>query len=257
MATAEELRDEYNEHARAYNEGYPTFPWACLETQLLASALGDCTGCTVLDLGGGTGPRAREAIDYGAVAVDVVDVSPEMLSHGRRSTGPGYGDRISWHEADVSEPLDHLPLRGTYDLVMANWVLDHAASVADLEGMWRNVASHLKPGGRYVGVRSGDPYAACVAEGKYGMRYKDFKPVPGGVLFRYEVSTVPPIDIEASSWEVSYSGSTEMHEKFGLGEVEIEPYENTEEVKRNPEFWKLFLENPALVVVKARKLTGN
>ncbi|KAI1099031.1 S-adenosyl-L-methionine-dependent methyltransferase [Jackrogersella minutella] len=262
MASAEELKVAYAEHARAYNEDYPKLPNSILETQLFTSALGDCTGYTVLDLGGGTGVRAREAIDFGAVAVDVVDISPEMLSNGQRSTaalGPKYGDRIGWHEADVAKPLDHVPLRGgpgTYDLVMANWVMDHAASISDLEGMWRNVATYLKPGGRYVGVRSGDPYAPCVIEGKYGMKYKDWKQVPGGVLFRYVTTTEPPIDIDVSSWEVSYSGSTEMHEKFGLGEVEIEPYENAEAVKKDPEFWKLFLENPSTVVVKARKLAS-
>ncbi|KAI1395337.1 S-adenosyl-L-methionine-dependent methyltransferase [Hypoxylon fuscum] len=259
MATVEELRGEYDEHARAYDEDYPKTPNSILETQLLTSALGDCTGYTVLDLGGGTGVRAREAIDFGAAAVDVVDISPEMLSNGRSSIadlGSRYGDRIGWHEADVAKPLDHLPLRGgpgSYDLVMANWVMDHAASIADLEGMWRNVATYLKPGGRYVGVRSGDPYAPCVVQGKYGVKYEDWKPVPGGVLFRYVVGT---INIEASSWEVSYSGSTEMHEKFGLGEVEIEPCENTDVVKKDPEFWKLFLENPSMVVVKARKMTS-
>ncbi|KAI0130677.1 S-adenosyl-L-methionine-dependent methyltransferase [Daldinia grandis] len=259
MSLTEELKEGYKEHARAYNEEYPVLPHGVMETQLLASALGDCTGYTVLDLGGGTGTRARDAIDLGAASVDVVDLSPDMLSAGRRTTegaGAKYADNIGWYEGDVAKPLSHLPLRHTYDLVMANWVMDHAASLAELEVMWRNVAAYLAPGGRFVGVRSGDPYAACTAQGKYGIRYKDWQEVPGGVLFRYEVATVPPIDIVASSWEVMYSGSTEMMDKVRLGEIETEPYENAEVVKKDLGFWELFLENPSMVVMKARKLAG-
>lgn len=44
-----------------------------LESQLQDIALGDCKGLTVLDVGGGQGLRARQAIDHGAAAVDVVD----------------------------------------------------------------------------------------------------------------------------------------------------------------------------------------
>ncbi|KAI2783930.1 S-adenosyl-L-methionine-dependent methyltransferase [Daldinia loculata] len=242
MSLTEELKGDYKEHARAYNEEYPMLPHGIMETQLLASALGDCTGHTVLDLGGGTGVRAREVIDLGATSVDVVDLSPDMLSAGRRTAegaGAKYADNIGWHEGDVSKPLSHLPLRQTYDLVMANWVMDHAASLAELEAMWRNVAAYLAPGGRFVGVRSGDPTGGTSRE---------------AFFFRYEVATVPPIDIVASSWEVTYSGSTEMMDKVGLGEVETEPYENAEVVKKDLGFWELFLENPSMAVVKARKL---
>ncbi|KAI1370247.1 S-adenosyl-L-methionine-dependent methyltransferase [Hypoxylon crocopeplum] len=261
MASIDELRVEYNEHANVYND-ILTVPIGVIESQLLHAALGDCTGYTVLDLGGGTGIRAREVIDFGAVAVDVVDMSPEMLSSGRHDAatqGPKYEDSIAWHEADVAKPLDHLPLRGgqgTYDLVMANWVMDHAPGIPELEGMWRNVTTYLKPGGRFVGVRSGDPFGPSVVQGKYGIRYRDWQSIPGGIRFRYVVNTVPPIDIEASSMHVSYNGSTEMHHKFGLGDVEIEPYENSEVVRKDPEFWELFLENPSLAVVKARKVAN-
>lgn len=56
--------------------------------------------------------------------------------------------------------------------------------------------------------------------------------------------------------ETSYSGLTEMHEKFSLYDVETEPYTTTEVVKQDPEFWQLFLETPYMVVVKAKKTTA-
>ncbi|ORY65117.1 S-adenosyl-L-methionine-dependent methyltransferase [Pseudomassariella vexata] len=253
MADFAQVKKEYDNQATIYND-YDYIPHGILESQLLASALGDCTGLYVLDLGGGTGLRARQALDAGAATIDVVDISPEMLRIGKSIEASLNGlDRVRWLEADVSKPLDHLPLR-EYDLVMANWVFDHASSVAELEGMWRNVVSYLRPGGRFVGVRSGDPQAPGITSGKYGTTYKDHEEIPGGLKFRYVLSTDPPIEFEATSMEVSYSGSTEMHQRFGLVDIEVEPYENAEIIRRDPEFWGLFLEMPSMVVVKARKI---
>lgn len=63
---------QYVSQLEGYRQ-YDNVPWGILEHQLQEAALGDCTGMTVLDLGGGQGLRARHAIDHGAVAVDVVD----------------------------------------------------------------------------------------------------------------------------------------------------------------------------------------
>ncbi|KAI2602128.1 hypothetical protein GGR54DRAFT_625669 [Hypoxylon sp. NC1633] len=123
-----------------------------------------------------------------------------MLRYGKTRR---HGSRIAWHEADVSKPLANLP-HENYDIVMANWVMDHAGSVAELEGMWANVSTYLKPGGRYIGTRvHGDPRAQTSLVHKYGLIFKDQQPIPGGVLYRYETASVPPIDIEATSIEVS------------------------------------------------------
>ncbi|KAI1336493.1 hypothetical protein F5Y15DRAFT_426954 [Xylariaceae sp. FL0016] len=121
--------------------------------------------------------------------------------------------------------------------------------------MWRNVVARLRPGGRFVGVRCCDPRAPATAngEGRYGVTYRDFVEVPGGLAYRFEVHSDPPIGFEACSMRTSFSGSTEMHEKFGLEDVRIVPCESAEVVKRDPEYWKLFLDMPSLAVVMARK----
>lgn len=255
MASTDVLKEEYNEQSFNYDDAITSVPLGRLETQLLATALGDCTNFTVLDLGGGSGLRARQVLDLGATSVDVVDLSPEMLRAGQsQSSNHDKGDLITWYEADVSKPLDHLPVshkKGSYDLVMANWVMDHAASIEALEGMWANVAAYLRPGsGRFVGTRCGDPGVPAAHDRKYGVWFKNQEPIPGGVRYRYETGA---IDIEAASMEVSYSGSTVMHDKFGLMDVETVPYESAETVREDPEFWDLFLKGPFMAVVKARK----
>lgn len=65
-------QEQYLSQLDGYRQ-YDNVPWGILEHQLQESALGDCSGMTVLDLGGGQGLRARHAIDHGAIAVDVVD----------------------------------------------------------------------------------------------------------------------------------------------------------------------------------------
>ncbi|RYO95565.1 hypothetical protein DL764_007662 [Monosporascus ibericus] len=259
-ATGSVGKEGYDTHAATY-EKIATTPSGILEEQLLASAMGDCTGLAVLDLGGGTGLRARQAVKLGASHVDVVDVSPEMLRIGQQQTSSEYDGRIAWHEADVSKPLDDkLQLRKTYDLVMANWVLDSAGSLADLEGMWANVGARLRPGGRYVGIRVNDPWAPYMADGRYGVRFREKERIPGGVRYWYifddPAGNKEPVEIEGASLEISYSGSTELHTKYGLCDVEIEPFENAKIVREDPEFWKPFLDRPLLAVVKARKQGG-
>ncbi|KAI0173079.1 methyltransferase-like protein [Hypoxylon sp. FL1284] len=254
MASFDQVKKEYDKQAPTYSE-YDDMPLGKMESQLISSALGDCTGASVLDLGGGTGLRARQVLAHGAASVDVVDLSPEMLRVGQAATDPAAD--VRWFAADASQPLDHLPLR-EYDLVMANWVFDHANSMAELEGMWRNATGRLRPRGRFVGTRSGEPRAPAVADGagRYGLTYKDFVDVPDGVRFRYIIHLDPPLEFEASSLRVSYSGSTAMHDRFGLRDVQIEPYENSEAIRSDPAFWKVFLDQPSLAVVKAWKREG-
>ncbi len=284
-ASAELFRGEYDSQSANYDDSITTTPLGILETQLLDRALGDCAGLAVLDLGGGSGVRARQALARGAAWVDVVDLSPGMLRAGqaraRAATGGDDDDdddddneeRIGWHEGDVSRPLDdqQLPLlRPAYDLVMANWVMDTAAGAEELEGMWANVGARLRPGGRYVGTRGGDPNAPAARDPKYGIVLRDHRPVPGGFRYRFSTTTTttpggnnnnnnnnaaaaPLVDLEGVSLEASYSGSTELQEKYGLRDVETVPYESAEIVRGDPEFWELFLQNPHMAVVTARK----
>ena len=63
MPTPEE--PQYDSIAQSY-ASYDSLPLAKLEHELVTKAIGDCTGLTVLDLGGGNGQYARKAIELGA-----------------------------------------------------------------------------------------------------------------------------------------------------------------------------------------------
>ena len=144
----------------SYNAGHVEYdaldllPMGFFHTQLGAYALGDCTGMTILDLGGGSGLHARTAIDQGATRVDVVDLSPGMMANGISNEARlGREDRIRWYEGDISKPLDKLPLSEGYDVTMVNWTFDHAESVQALEAMWENTSAYTKPGGKLISIR--------------------------------------------------------------------------------------------------------
>lgn len=107
-------------------------------------------------------------------------------------------------EADVSKPMDHLRLE-TYDVIMANWVFDHAESFETLEGMWENIVRFLKPGAKFLGIRSEDPRGPSL-QGKYGVNNKNIREIPGGIAYTVEMLTDPPWDFEATSLEISFSG---------------------------------------------------
>ncbi|KAJ4423901.1 hypothetical protein N0V82_001487 [Gnomoniopsis sp. IMI 355080] len=253
---------QHESQADAYKQR-ESFPKDLLESQLQDFALGNCTGLTVLDIGGGQGLRARQAIDHGAVAVDVVDLSPEMMRTGEKiEQSLGRGDSIvRWFEADVSKPdeVARLPLRFKeegYDIVMGNWIFDHASNMEMLDGMFQSIVAYLKPGGLFVGTRVfNTPRAPATSNPKYGAVYKDIAEIPGGMFFRYVVNVDPPATFDAATMEATYNPSKveETHARYGLVDTKIVPWEDTDCVKTDPEFWKEFLELPNLAVVTARK----
>ncbi|OCL12149.1 S-adenosyl-L-methionine-dependent methyltransferase [Glonium stellatum] len=254
MSVSEQVKKDYDNSAVTYND-YSSLPSGQLESQLIKITLGDCTGLTILDLGGGTGVHAREAIDLGAATVDIIDISPGMLKIGRRiEESLCRENTIRFFEADVSKPFSHLPLcENGYDVVMANWIFSFADTLEVLEGMFHNIVSYLKPGGRFVGVRDADPRSPALENNKYGGTCTRIKDIPGGVKYLCVLHCIPPIEFEGASLEIIYSGSTEMYERFGLTDIAVVPYESAEVVQKDPEFWQLFLERPNLAVVQAVK----
>ncbi|KAI0459356.1 S-adenosyl-L-methionine-dependent methyltransferase [Xylaria acuta] len=250
---ANTVKKEYGAEAVNYDNFWSEgSPLVRLDTELFISALGRVPGAVILDLAGGSGIKARHALDAGASAVDVVDISQEMMHTGQKIEADLERDVIRWFEADISKPLNHLPLHPQYDIVMAHWPFDHADSMAVLEGMFQNVAKYLKPGGRFFGVRCCDPRAPAMGTGEVGVIFKDFEEIPGGVKYRYAFNSFGS-EIEATSMEATYSGSTEIYEKHGLVDVQIEPYENALTVQENPKLWESFLQQPGVAMVKATK----
>jgi SAM-dependent methyltransferase len=243
------LQNKYDENADAYSQ-FITTPLGTLEQQLFDLSIKDCDGLKVLDLGGGTGLRARDALNAGARAVDVVDISPEMMRLGQQYEQSIARDCITWYHGDVSKSLDHLPL-DQYDMVIANGIFDHAHNADELEAMWRNAAAYLKPGGRMIANRN-NPLSQSAAHGKYGVTFMDFQHFSGGLSFRYRMMTDPPLVFDSIALDVYSSGSLDIPGKF-FTDFKNVPWEETPVVKEDPEFWESYLADPILYIFTARK----
>jgi SAM-dependent methyltransferase len=242
----------YSANAAAYSQFLQT-PLGQLERDLFSLSITACSGMHVLDLGGGTGLRARDALAAGARSVDVVDISPAMMELGKQHEASIGRDAINWYHADVSKPLDHLGL-GPYDMVIANGIFDHAHDEAELEGMWANAAAYLKEGGKIVANRN-DPFSRAAREGKYGVRFTDFEEVEGGVRYHYRTVTEPALDFESWALEAYVKKPFEIAGRFFEGFENVD-WDETEVVKRDREFWREYLEEPILYIFTARKGMG-
>ncbi|KAH8896593.1 hypothetical protein GQ53DRAFT_803488 [Thozetella sp. PMI_491] len=232
-----QLVKEYDSQGGQYGDYAAQIPFGKLETELFRAALGECTGLTVLDLGGGSGLKAREAVDAGAAAVDVVDLSVEMMRAGEEvenSLGRE-GPVISWHTGDITQALTHLPLRPSYDLVLVGWTFDHAHDLVE-----------------YEGVRVTDPRSATW-DGRYGARTSAFEETAHGLHYRYTFLLDPPLEFEASSINLSMAGNTELPEKYGLTDFSMVAPEEMSVINEDPGFWKPFVDDPGFVVFQAKK----
>ncbi|POS72393.1 hypothetical protein DHEL01_v209214 [Diaporthe helianthi] len=249
------VADEYNAQASDYETFTVTTPIGRLETELYLTALGDPNGLSVLDLGGGTGLRARQAVERGASLVDVVDISAEMLFVGKEAASTlGVGDRVRWFEADVSQSLRHLDLKDSYDIVQANWVLDYVGTPEVLDRILTTAVKYLRPGGRFICVHVANPKSSILKSNKYGVSYTDLEEIPGGLKYYVNLwGTGPPVKFGGVSLEVLYSGSLAMFKEFGLVDAQVIPVEKTEIVKEDPGFWKDCVEEPIIEFVTALK----
>lgn len=233
-------------------------PHVKLESELIAKALGDCTGLKVLDLGGGNGLHARRALDHGARVVDVVDISAEMMQIGKdiEAQLQRNPDKIHWHLADITEPLaSQLPgfAAGTYNVVMANWVFDDSTDIADLEAMWSNVSDALAPNGKVIATRVANVFSKHVREGKYGyVASESEKLAGGGIKYKVTAMTTPPFSFIGKAVEDSYAGKDQVPGKFGI-RLRTQDPRDTDIVRNDPDYWHDFVEDPSAVVVTGRR----
>ncbi|GAB7331593.1 hypothetical protein MBLNU13_g02972t1 [Cladosporium sp. NU13] len=248
-------QSQYDFIAQSY-ASYDSLPLAKLEHELVTKAIGDCTGLTVLDLGGGNGQYARKAIELGAELVDVVDISPAMLEVGIEIEQELVREgKIRWLEADASKAMHNLPLMPDgYDVVMCNWLFDHAETDDDLETMWQNAATQLKPGGKLVNIRStehlDEEYAAS---GKYGISISDLVPFPGGMQYQVHCHNDPSFQFGAHLLDKHADLSNDINHRNGLGDLEYLKAEDTQVVKEDEAFWADFVKAPFMGVLTARK----
>ena len=112
-------------------------------------------GQRILDLAGGTGDLARQALAMagGDAEVVVADLTPEMLRVGSSRSGPSPAGWVAGDAAALPFPDE------SFDRVLIGYGL---RNFADLSGCLREILRCLKPGGRLASLDFGKPPSKLV-----------------------------------------------------------------------------------------------
>ncbi|MEQ1946019.1 MAG: class I SAM-dependent methyltransferase [Bryobacteraceae bacterium] len=143
------MATQYDDIAEQYRRS-KLVPWRFyIEQFSLLELMGDLHGKDVLDLACGEGYYTRLLKRNGAARVVGVDLSPKMIELAeQREHSEEQGIEYRVGDARTVE------VPGTFDLVVAAYLLNYASTPADLAAMCRTIAKHLKPGGRFCAVNN-------------------------------------------------------------------------------------------------------
>ena len=255
MASSDVQKLQWDTFATRYSS-LEELPGEILATRLLRNTLGNVRGLKILDLGCGTGLYARMVLSMGAAHLAGVDVAPHMVDVGKQlAESQGHADRTEYHVADCAKTLDHLQLgHQSYDLVMGNWLLSYPENQAELEGMWRNIAIHLKRGGRFIGlmVSFRRELEAALKSGKYGMKATALEDIENGQRLHLEAATEPKIEFYNTKLNRSLFDTAAS--KAGMVEMAFtQPTAKDLPPGADMEFWKEILDCPYLMICTAVK----
>lgn len=145
--------------------------------------LGQIAGNSVLDLACGEGFYTRRIKQKGAGQVNGVDISAKMIALARQQEAAN-PPKVDYIIGDVMG----LGKIGSFDLVVASYLLNYARTREQLLHMCQTIAVNLKPGGRFVSINNNpdqppDSFSSCT---KYGFRKSISGPLTEGAAITYD-----------------------------------------------------------------------
>ncbi len=213
--------------------------------------LGELTGKSLLDLGCGEGFYPRKFRQNGAATVVGVDISPKMIElaqqeEAREPLG------IEYLVADVCE----LGQIGSFDLVVASYLLNYAQTKEQLLQMCQTIYINLKPNSRFVGINNNleqtpESYPLCT---KYGFTKSISQPLAEGV----PITLTFFVDGQKFSFDNYYLSRDTYEWAFrtaGFREIRWQsPIVSPSGVQEfGQEFWPDFLDYQPMVGIEAGK----
>lgn len=233
----------------------------------------------ILELACGTGfllRRARQALrpDY----IIGVDISNDMITEARRieadASRPDGSSLapINFLVADCSQPIVALAdQREQFDFVMANFLFNYAQTEDEMAGMWRTVATYLKPGGKLLATtQSFDAFPISVRANKYGMHVTEAE---GGASSTDSIAVRQKLEFgwpgyfhvefesfvitDQAVWErtAAAAGVEDLQfHRFGKGDIPLKAKTpDGEKSKDNMEYWTELIDHPFNLIMTARK----
>ena len=139
----------YDTIAQQYQQFHESPQSRYIDAYTYLNLLGELTGKSILDLGCGEGFYTRQFSHLGATRVVGVDLSPKMIELAKQEEArEPLG--IEYIVADVYE----LGKIGSFDLVVASYLLNDARTKEQLLQMCQTIYANLKPSGRFVTINA-------------------------------------------------------------------------------------------------------
>ena len=215
--------------------------------------IGDLSDKSVLDLGCGYGFHTRKFKEKGAKRVVGVDISAKMiqLAKSQEAKKP---IGIEYIIADVCS-LDTL---GSFDIVVASYLLNHAQNREKLLSICRTISVNLKPNGRFISINNNveQPPSTYSLTSKYGFTKSISQPLEEGTPITVTFNNYddqPEISVE--DYYLSKATYQWAFRTAGLKELRFLPPiildEGIEKLGR--EFWQDLLNYPPIIGITCVK----
>ncbi|MEJ2098784.1 MAG: methyltransferase domain-containing protein [Desulfobacterales bacterium] len=173
----------YDQIARQYKASKKLAFREIVEWYSYNKLLGDVSQNSVLDLACGEGFYSRRIKRKGAQRVVGVDISEKMIQLAKQQEK----DEPLGLEYLVGDVME-LEKVGSFDLVVASYLLNYAQTKEQLLLMCRAIAANLKSGGRFVSINNNpeqkpESFSLCK---KYGFTKSISEPLTEGAAITYE-----------------------------------------------------------------------
>jgi ubiquinone/menaquinone biosynthesis C-methylase UbiE len=223
------------------------------EAYTYLNLIGDVAGKSILDLACGEGFYARLLKQNGAARLVGVDISSEMIKLARREEA-SLPLGIEYIIGDVME----IGSIGSFDLVVASYLLNYASTKEQLLKMCQTIAIHLKPGGRFVSLNNNLELLPEFyhKHEKYGIARRCAQPLKEGTPITLTLTF--PDDGESTSFD-NYYLSQATYEwalmSVGLKEIRWHPPIISPKglQKFGSEFWQDYIDYPDMVGITCLK----
>jgi ubiquinone/menaquinone biosynthesis C-methylase UbiE len=244
------MASNYDSIAKEYKESKELPIRLHIEAYTYFNMLGNLAGKSILDLACGEGFYSRKFKDQGAAKVVGVDISQKMIELAREEETRKF-QNIEYILGDVLE----LGEIGSFDLVVASYLLNYARSPEELLKMCESIFVNLKPGGRFVTINNNPSQApiSYLKTEKYGFIKSIDSPLIEGTPIKYTFINNHKFTFD------NYYLSIPTHEwafqSVGFKEVRWQsPIVSPDGIKEfGQEFWQDFLDSVPIIGIECFK----
>ncbi|MBD2450334.1 class I SAM-dependent methyltransferase [Nostoc sp. FACHB-152] len=243
----------YNSIAQQYKKSKQLSFRLHIEAYTYFHLLGNLVGKSILDLACGEGFYTRLFKLQGAAQVVGVEISEKMIELAKQEETRQSQD-IEYILCDVFE----LGKIGSFDLVVASYLLNYAQTKEQLLKMCQNIFVNLKPGGRFVTINNNESQSpsSYLATEKYGFIKSIDSPLIEGTPIKYTF-TISASDNKFSFYNYYLSRATYEWAFRSVGFQEIrwqKPVVSPQGIAEfGQEFWQDFLNCVPIVGIECIK----